>query len=67
MNITPIIDIDVPYFLEGKVSGTITLERGIPAPVTILRRYRGMVDVILEDEDDKPELREVPLRRVQLH
>ena len=67
MHITPIIDIKVPYYVEGKEQGSVTLERGIPAPVTILRRYRGMVDAVLEDEGDRIEVRKVPLSRVQLH
>lgn len=67
MNITPIVDLDLPYFVEGKQRGGVMLERGIPVPVTILRRYRGMLDAVLEDEPDRIEVRQVPLSRVQLH
>ena len=67
MNITPIVDLDLPYFVEGKQRGSVMLERGIPAPVTILRRYRGMLDAVLEDEPDRIEVRQVPVSRVQIH
>lgn len=67
MNITPIVDLEVPYFVDGRQLGSVTLERGIPAPVTILRRYRGMLDAILEDEEDKIEVRQVPVSRIQMH
>lgn len=66
MKITPIIDLEVPYFERGRHAGTVTLERGFDVPVTILRRYRDMLDCILEDEEDKVEVRQVPVRMVQI-
>lgn len=66
MKITPIIDLDVPYFQGGRYGGVITLERGIDVPITILKRNGGTIDCILEDEDDKVEVRQVPMKKVQL-
>jgi len=66
MQITPIIDLELPFFEGGRYSGVITLERGIDVPITVLKRYRGMMDCVLEDEEDKVEVRQIPLSRVQL-
>lgn len=66
MKITPIIDLEVPYFEKGRYQGNVTLERGFDVPVTILRRHRDTLDCILEDEDDRIEVRQVPIRKVQI-
>lgn len=66
MKITPIVDLDVPYFEKGRYSGVITLERGIDVPITILKRTGGTMDCILEDEADRVEVRQVPVNRVQM-
>ena len=66
MRLTPIIDLEVPYFQSGRYGGVVTLERGIDVPITILSRKGGMIEAVLEDEEDKIEVRQVPVSRVQL-
>ena len=66
MKITPIVDLEVPYFQSGRYGGVVVLERGIDVPITLLKRKGGMIECVLEDEADKIEVRQVPVARIQL-
>jgi hypothetical protein len=66
MKLSPIKDIEVPYFDKlGRKAGTILLERGFENEITILRKSNGTMDVILEDEG--LECRFIPAKYIHLY
>ena len=66
MKLSPIKDIEVPYFRNGQKAGTIRLERGFEEEVTLLRNQHGTVMLRLEEEPDKIECA-VPSKFVHLY
>jgi hypothetical protein len=66
MKLSPIKDIEVPYFINGEKQGVITLQRGFEEEVTILKHSYDSVTLVLEEEPDRIECK-VPTRFVQLY
>jgi hypothetical protein len=66
MKLSPIKDIEVPFFKDGTRGGSITLLRGEEEEVTVVRHSHDSVVVILESEPDRIECK-VPTRFIQLY